>query len=52
MLDRETGKLLRRYPLSEVPGAHQWGIAGSPAVAGDLVIVSTIQGGVMSFPEK
>lgn len=52
MLDRKTGKLLRRYPLPEVPGAHQWGIAGLPALAGDLVIVSTIQGGVMGFPVK
>ncbi len=52
MLDRATGKLLRRYPLPEVPGAHQWGIAGSPALAGDLVVVSTIQGGLMAFPVK
>lgn len=52
MLDRTTGKLLRRYPLPEIPGAHQWGIAGSPALAGDLVIVSTIQGGVMGFPVR
>lgn len=52
MLDRTSGKLLRRYPLPEVPGAHQWGIAGSPALAGDLVIVSTIQGGLMAFPVK
>jgi len=50
MLDRATGKLLRRYPLPEVPGAHQWGIAGSPALAGDLVVVSTIQGGLVAFP--
>lgn len=50
MLDRATGKLLWRVPLPEVPGAHQWGIAGSPALAGDLVVVSTIQGGLMAFP--
>ncbi len=52
VLDRATGGLLRRYPLPEVPGAHQWGIAGSPVLAGDLVVVSTIQGGVMAFPVK
>ncbi len=51
-LDRATGRLLRRHPLPDVPGAHQWGIAGSPALAGDLVIVTTIQGGVMAFPVK
>ena len=50
MLDRATGRLLRRFPLPEIPGAHQWGIAGSPALAGDLVIVSTLQGGLMAFP--
>jgi outer membrane protein assembly factor BamB len=50
MLDRKTGRLLRRFPLPEVPGAHQWGIAGSPVLAGDLVVVSTIQGGLMAFP--
>lgn len=50
MLDRATGRLLRRFPLPEVPGAHQWGIAGSPALAGELVVVSTIQGGLMAFP--
>ncbi|HVR98318.1 MAG TPA: PQQ-binding-like beta-propeller repeat protein, partial [Thermoanaerobaculia bacterium] len=52
VLDRATGKILRRFPLPEVPGAHQWGIAGSPALAGDLVIVSTIQGGLTAFPVK
>ncbi len=50
MLDRKTGRLLRRFPLPEVPGAHQWGFAGSPVLAGDLVVVSTIQGGLMAFP--
>jgi hypothetical protein len=41
-----------RYPLPEVPGAHQRGIAGSPALAGDLVVVATIQGGLMAFPVR
>lgn len=50
VLDRATGKTLRRYALPEVPGAHQWGSAGSPALAGDRVVISTIQGGVMAFP--
>jgi outer membrane protein assembly factor BamB len=52
VLDRASGKLLSHFPLPEVPGAHQWGIAGSPALAGDLVVVSTIQGGLMAFPVK
>lgn len=49
VIDRKTGKLLRRDPLPEVPGAHQWGIAGSPALAGEVVVVTTIQGGVMGI---
>jgi outer membrane protein assembly factor BamB len=52
MLDRASGKLLRRFPLPEVPGAHQWGSAGSPVLAGELVVISTIEGGVMAFPVK
>lgn len=52
VLDRASGKLVSRFPLPEVPGAHQWGIAGSPALAGDLIVVSTIQGGLMAFPVK
>jgi len=50
VVDRKTGRLLRRWPLPEVAGAHQWGIAGSPVVAGDLVVVATIDGGLLAFP--
>jgi outer membrane protein assembly factor BamB len=50
VLDRRTGRLLSRWPLPEVAGAHQWGIAGSPVVAGDLVVVATIDGGLLAFP--
>jgi len=50
VLDRASGRLIRRFPLPEVTGAHQWGIAGSPALAGDLVIVSTIEGALLAFP--
>lgn len=52
VLDRATGRLLRRWPLPASAGAHQWGIGGSPAPAGDLVIVTTIEGSVMAFPAR
>jgi outer membrane protein assembly factor BamB len=48
-LDRRTGKLLSRWPLPDT-GGHQWGIAGSPARAGDLVLVATISGSLYAFP--
>lgn len=49
VLDRATGKLLRRTPLPDT-GGHQWGVAGSPARAGDSVIVATIGGSLLAYP--
>jgi outer membrane protein assembly factor BamB len=49
-LDRTSGAMLWRYPLPEGPGAHQWGIAGSPVVAGDLLVVATMDGSLYGFP--
>ncbi len=49
-LDRRSGKLLARWPFPESSGAHQWGIAGSPALAGDVVVVTTIDGSLYGFP--
>jgi outer membrane protein assembly factor BamB len=47
-LDRKTGKLLTRWPFAD-GGGLQWGIAGSPAAAGDAVIVATIAGSLYAF---
>lgn len=49
VLDRRTGRLLARRPLADT-GGHQWGIAGSPALAGDTVVVATIAGSLLGFP--
>jgi len=49
VLDRATGKLLQRWPLAESAG-HQWGIAGSLALAGDTVVATTIDGSIYGFP--
>lgn len=49
VLDRKTGAILTRYPLADT-GGHQWGIAGSPALAGGNVVVATIAGSLLAFP--
>jgi outer membrane protein assembly factor BamB len=49
VLERATGKLLARWPLAD-SGGHQWGIAGSPVLAGDTVVVATIAGSLLGFP--
>jgi len=49
VLDRRSGKLVARRPLADA-GGHQWGIAGSPALAGDTVVVATISGSLLGFP--
>jgi outer membrane protein assembly factor BamB len=49
VLDRKTGKIVTRRPLADT-GGHQWGIAGSPALAGDSVVVATIAGSLLAFP--
>jgi outer membrane protein assembly factor BamB len=50
VLDRATGKLVERWPLPDSPGAHQWGIAGSLALAGDTIVATTIDGSIYGFP--
>lgn len=48
-LDRKTGRILTRWPMADT-GAHQWGIAGSPALAGDTVVVASMSGSLYGFP--
>ncbi|MEO7325930.1 MAG: PQQ-binding-like beta-propeller repeat protein [Dokdonella sp.] len=48
-LDRKTGKMLTRWPFAD-SGGYEWGIAGSPARSGDVVIVATIAGSLFAFP--
>jgi len=49
LLDRRTGRLIARRPLADT-GGHQWGIAGSPVLSGDTVVVATIAGSLLGFP--
>lgn len=48
-LDRRTGRILARWPLPDT-GGHQWGIAGSPVLAGDVLLVATIEGSLYAVP--
>ena len=50
VLDRKSGRLVERWPLAESPGGHQWGIAGSLALAGDTIVATTIDGSTYGFP--
>jgi len=50
VLDRASGRLLARRPLPEVPGAHQWGVAGSVVLSGLTLVYATIEGGVYGLP--
>ncbi len=47
-LDRHSGRLLTRRPLHDT-GGHQWGIAGSPVLAGENIVVATIAGALHGF---
>jgi outer membrane protein assembly factor BamB/glyoxylase-like metal-dependent hydrolase (beta-lactamase superfamily II) len=49
VLDRRSGDVLTRWPLPD-GGGHQWGIAGSPVLAADKVVVGLIEGAVLAFP--
>lgn len=48
-LDRRSGRILRRWPMPDA-GGHQWGIAGSPAIWGDTLVVASIEGSLFGFP--
>jgi outer membrane protein assembly factor BamB len=48
VISRRDGRLLARWPLPET-NAYQWGIAGSPVLAGDVVLVTTIDGALLAF---
>lgn len=48
-LDRKTGRLLQRWPMPDT-GGHQWGIAGSPVLSGNTLVVASIEGSLYGFP--
>lgn len=48
-LDRRTGKIVWRWPFPRGSDALYSGIAGGAALAGDLVLVATVNGTVFGF---
>jgi outer membrane protein assembly factor BamB len=48
VLERKTGKLIRRWPLAD-DGGHQWGIAGSPVMGVGCVVVVSLAGSMYGF---
>jgi outer membrane protein assembly factor BamB len=49
VLERATGRVLSRRELPDT-GGNQWGIVGSLARAGDLVVFATLGGSLFAYP--
>ena len=52
-ISRDARPRLRAFSIrqaNEVAGAHQWGIAGSPVLAGRILVVATLDGSLYGFP--
>jgi outer membrane protein assembly factor BamB len=49
-LDRKTGKLAWRFPLPNPTGTLHYGFAGSPARAGDALVIGGMDGALYAFP--
>jgi outer membrane protein assembly factor BamB len=49
-LDRKTGKLAWRFPLTNPPGTLHYGFVGSPARAGDSLLIGGMDGALYAFP--
>lgn len=49
-LDRKTGRLAWRFPLTNPPGTLHYGFAGSPARAGDALVIGGLDGALYAFP--
>jgi outer membrane protein assembly factor BamB len=48
-VDRATGKVVWRYPMSVVPGSPTYGVASSPAVDHGLVFFGGLDGTFYAF---
>jgi outer membrane protein assembly factor BamB len=49
-LDRRTGKIAWRFPMINPPGTLHYGFAGSPARAGDALVIGGLDGALYAFP--
>jgi outer membrane protein assembly factor BamB len=51
-LDRETGKILWRWPMPEWPGSWTNGFYAPPIVGDNLVVVGGLDGSLYAFPVR
>jgi outer membrane protein assembly factor BamB len=49
-LDRATGRILWRWTIPQNPDLYETGFAAGPTVAGDLVLVGSMNGVLYAFP--
>jgi outer membrane protein assembly factor BamB len=50
-LDRETGKVVWRWPMPEWPGGLLYGFVASPVLDGSTLVVGGLDGTLYAFPE-
>jgi outer membrane protein assembly factor BamB len=51
-LDRETGRMLWRWPMPEAPGSWTNGFAAPPVVDGAWIVVGGLDGALYGFPAE
>lgn len=51
-LDRETGRIVWRWPMPEWPGSWLNGFAASPVVDGNTLVVGGLDGTLYGFPAE
>ena len=49
-IERKTGKLAWRFPLTNPPGTLHYGFAGSPTRAGEVFLIGGMDGALYAFP--
>ena len=50
LFDKKSGKLLWRWPYAKPQGVFMWGFGSTPARAGDLMLLSGLDGTLYAFP--
>ena len=51
-LDRQTGRILWRWPMPVLPGVLDYGFAAAPVLAGNTVVIGGMDGTLYGFPAE
>lgn len=51
-LERKTGKIVWRWPMTEWPGSLMYGFAAAPVIEGDTLVVGGLDGALYAFPAE